>query len=131
MIFELVKLRVWRDNIWMQIHGANVFRRVGRRRVKIEVNSTVAGWDDHTVYTQRIRNYTDKPIEVEVRRPFAGHIVFRSQLEAAEPRLSDRRSTQPRSSRRKTSDLLYEIVQHQGQERKQNNVTIEEAKIEP
>ena len=27
VIFELIKLRSWRDNIWMQINGLDVFRR--------------------------------------------------------------------------------------------------------
>ncbi len=76
--------------IWMQIHGANVFRRVDDRRVKIEVNSTVAGWDDHTVFTQRVRNYTEQADRRRGPPPFPGHIVFRSELEAAEPRLPDR-----------------------------------------
>ena len=82
VIFELLKLKVWRDNIWMHVHGTSVYRRVDDGRVKIEVNSSVAGWDDHTIYNQRIRNYTDKPIEVEVRRSFDGHVVFRSSLGA-------------------------------------------------
>ena len=29
VIFELVKLRCRRDNIWMQLHGAEIFRKVG------------------------------------------------------------------------------------------------------
>ena len=37
-------------------------------RVEIDVHSTVAGWDDHTLYTQRVRNYSKKPIDLEVRR---------------------------------------------------------------
>ena len=72
VIFELVKLRTWRDNIWMQIQGADVYRRVDEPGIQIEVNSSVAGWDDHTLYVQRVRNYTTKPIEVEVRRTIAG-----------------------------------------------------------
>ena len=50
VIFELVKLRVWRDNIWLQIQGTDVFRRVDAPGVQIEINSSVAGWDDHTLY---------------------------------------------------------------------------------
>ena len=130
VIFELVKLRVWRDNIWMHVHAPNVYRRVDDGAVQIEVDSSVAGWDDHTVYAQRIRNYTDKPIEVEVRRAYDGHVVFRSMLE---PINHDYRTVQyttrvPAGERR---DLLYEILVHQGRNKKQDNVTIEEAKIEP
>ena len=29
VIFELVKLRIFRDNLWMQIHGTNTFKQVG------------------------------------------------------------------------------------------------------
>ncbi len=29
VIFELIKLRTWRDDIWMQVNGTNIFRRVG------------------------------------------------------------------------------------------------------
>ena len=47
VIFELVKHRTWRDNIWVQIHGANIFKRVDEPGVEIEVNSSVVGWDDH------------------------------------------------------------------------------------
>jgi len=130
VIFELVKLRVWRDNIWMHVHAPNVYRRVDDGAVQIEVDSSVAGWDDHTVYAQRIRNYTDKPIEVEVRRAYDGHVVFRSMLE---PINHDYRTVQyttrvPAGERR---DLLYEILVHQGRNKKQDNVTIEEAGIEP
>ena len=60
VIFELIKLRTWRDNLWMQLHGANVFRKVDEPGVEIEVNSSVAGWDDHTLYSQRVRNYTEE-----------------------------------------------------------------------
>ena len=77
------------------------------------MNSTVAGWDDHSIYSQRIRNYTAKPIDVEIRRTFDGHIVFRSRLE---PKLHDFQTvefTHPGRQRRR-KDLLFEVVQHQG-----------------
>ncbi len=82
VIFELVKLKTWRDNIWMQVNGTNIFRRADQPGVRIEVNSSVAGWDDHEVFAQRVRNYTKKPIDLEVRRTFGGHVVFRSELDA-------------------------------------------------
>ena len=50
--------------------------------MEIDSRSTVAGWDDHTLYTQRVRNYTAKPIDLEVRRTFPGHVIFRSDLPA-------------------------------------------------
>jgi hypothetical protein len=130
VIFDLIKLRTSRDEIWMKQNGADVLLRVGQPGVQVEVNSSVAGWDDHEVYTQRVRNYTAKPIEVEVRRTFPGHVLFRSALK---PTLFDFQKPQFSATidAGKKSDLLFEIIRHQGQNAKQNNVTLEAAKIAP
>ncbi len=130
VIFELIKLKASRDNLWMQINGGNVFRRVGDGAVKIDVNSSVAGWDDHEIYSQRIRNYTAKAIDVEIRRPFDGHVVFRSGLK---PTLFDYRTVQFSTGVEagKKADLMFEILRHQGRNAKQNNVTLEEAEVKP
>ncbi|MBA3485401.1 MAG: hypothetical protein H0T51_26700, partial [Pirellulales bacterium] len=128
VVFELVKLRTRRDNLWMQIHGTNTFQQVGADARQEEVNSTVVGWDDRSVYTQRIRNYTARLIEVEIRRSYEGHIDFRSLLE---PKLHDYQTVefaakvQPGDKK----DLLFEVVQRQGRNAKQNNVTLEEGEI--
>jgi hypothetical protein len=130
VIFELIKLRTSRDEIWMRGNGANVFLRVDQPGVQIRVNAAVAGWDDHEVYAQRVRNYTAKPIDVEVRRSFPGHVVFRSALK---PTLFDFRTPQFTATVEagKKSDLLFEIVRHQGRNAKQDNVTLEAAEIAP
>jgi len=129
VIFELIKLRAKRDEIWMQLNGADVFRRVGGG-VQVEVDSSVAGWDDHEIFAQRIRNYTSKSIEVEIRRSFPGHVIFRSQLK---PALFDFQTPQFTATvdAGKKSDLHFEIVRHQGRNAKQNNVTLEEAQVVP
>ena len=129
VIFELVKRRVWRDNLWMHIHGADVYRRADQPGVQIEVNSTVAGWDDHTRFAQRIRNYSKKPIDLEVRRTLPGHVVFRSGLGA---KSHDYRTVQYTAAVKagEKTDLVYEILEHQGRNKKQDNVTIEKAAIE-
>ena len=130
VIFELVKLKTSRDNIWMQIQGADMFKRVDEPGVQIEVDSAVAGWDDHTLYAQRIRNYTKKPIEVEVRRTLPGHIVFRSSLAAKN---FDYQTVQYMANVKpgEKADLLYEVLQHQGRNAKQNSVTVEESPVKP
>jgi hypothetical protein len=130
VIFELIKLRASRDEIWMHVDGADVYRRVGQPGVQVEVNSSVAGWDDHELYTQRVRNYTAKPIELEVRRAFPGHVVFRSQLKAT---AHDYQTVQFTATVEpgKKSDLLFEILRHEGRNSKQNNVTIEETEVKP
>jgi hypothetical protein len=126
--FELVKLRSSRDDIWLQLNGANVFRQVGQPGVQIDVNSRVAGWDDHEIYAQRIRNYTPKPIEVEVRRSFAGHVVFRSQLN---PTMHDFQTPQFTATvdAGKKAEFQFEILRHQGHNAKQQNVTPENAAV--
>ena len=91
---------------------------------------TVVGWDDHSLYRQQIRNYTAKPIDVEIRRSFDGHIVFRSQLEPTPFDFQTAQFTAQVAPGAK-KDLLYEIVQHQGRNAKQNNVTLEAADVKP
>ncbi len=81
VVFDLRKVRASRDKVWMQLHGKNKFQEVGVDTVETEQNSAVVGWDDRGVYQQEIRNYTARPIDVEIRRTFEGDIVFRSQLE--------------------------------------------------
>jgi hypothetical protein len=128
VLFELVKLRSYRDNIWLRVRGVNVFKQVGQPGVQIEANSSVEGWDDHEVYSQRVRNYTSKPIALEIRRAFAGDVVFRSGLK---PVLHDYRTVQFTTTVEagKKVDLLFEILRHQRHNSKQNNVTLEEAQV--
>jgi hypothetical protein len=128
VVFDLTRLRASRDHIWMQIHGTNNFQEVGRETTQAEVNATVVGWDDHSLYRQQIRNYTNKPIQVEIRRSFPGHSVFRSRLE---PRLHDYQTAEFATSVEpgEKHDLIYEVVQHQGHNAKQANVTLETADV--
>jgi hypothetical protein len=128
VVFELVKLRARRDSLWMQLNGLNVFQQVGSGELKAETDATVVGWDDHSQYAQRIRNYTDKPIDVEIRRSYDGHITFRSNLE---PKLHDYRTVQltARVDAGEKKELRYEVIQRQGHNAKQNNVTIGEGDV--
>jgi hypothetical protein len=130
VIFDLVKLKVSRDNIWMQVRGGRVFTRADQAGVQIDVRSTVAGWDEHQFFTQRIRNYSAKPIDVEIRRSFDGDVLFRSSLA---PTSHDYRTAQFRSTvdAGKKSDLLFELVSHEGHNAKQSHVTLEAAEIKP
>jgi hypothetical protein len=124
VVFELTKMRMSRDKVWMQLNGKNKFQEVGVDTVETEQNSTVAGWDDVGRYRQEIRNYTAKPIDVEIRRSFEGDIVFRSQLE---PKLFDFQTAQftTRVPTGEKKELRYEVVQHQGRNAKQNHVALE------
>jgi len=88
----------------------------------------VVGWGDHTLYTQRVRNYTAKPIEVEVRRTLPGHVVFRSSLKAKNHDFQTVEYTATVKPGEK-ANLLYELLQHQGRNAKQQNVTVEQAEV--
>ncbi|HUE73185.1 MAG TPA: hypothetical protein VMP01_20030 [Pirellulaceae bacterium] len=131
VIFELIKLRVFRSDLWLQIHGQTEIRKIGGDGVVMKVeNASLVGWDDHEIYAQRIRNYTAKEIDVEIRRAFPGHVIFKSQLE---PTLHDYQTVQimTKVAAGKRSDLLFEIVRLQGTSAKQNNVTLETAEVTP
>jgi hypothetical protein len=130
VIFELVKLRAFRDELWLQIHGTSDYRKVGSDEVMRVENASLVGWDDHEIFAQRIRNYTSKPIEVEVRRTIPGHVIFKSRLE---PKLHDYQTVEflTRVAPAQRVDLLYEVVRKQGISAKQNNVTLQTAEIKP
>jgi hypothetical protein len=130
VVFKLEKLRSSRDNLWMQIHGTGKFQQVGKDTVETQVNSSVVGWDERNLFRQQIRNYTAKPIDVEIRRGFDGHNVFRSQLE---PSLFDFQTPQftAQVAPGAKKDLLYEIVRRQGRNAKQSNVMLETANVKP
>jgi hypothetical protein len=130
VIFDLIKLRVFRGDLWLQINGVRELRKVGGDVVIKEENASIVGWAEHEIYSQRIRNYTAKEIEVEVRRTWPGHIVFKSQLE---PTLFDYQTPQfvakiPAGQR---TDLLFEIMRLQGTSAKQNNVTLQAGEVKP
>jgi hypothetical protein len=129
VVFELVKLRASRDNLWLQVNGENRYLQIDRGVTQTEPNASVVGWDDRGVFVQRVRNYSGKDIDVEIRRAFDGHIVFKSQLE---PVLHDYRTVQFRShvDAGERAELLFEVLQHQGYNAKQSNVTLEAAGIE-
>ena len=128
VIFELIKLRSYRDNLWLQIHGTSTYKKLEGGEVVVEEHASIAGWEDREIYTQRIRNYTGNPIDVEVRRTYAGDITFRSALE---PKLHDyqtvefKRQAPPRTQ----TDLVFEVERRQGYLAKQNNVTLETAEL--
>jgi hypothetical protein len=130
VILELVKLRAWRDNLWLSVTGARELRRVADGVVIKEDTGSIAGWDDHELFSQRIRNYTARPIEVQVRRAFPGHVVYRSRLD---PKLHDYQTVEftAQVAAGKQASLLFEIVRKQGTSAKQNNVTLEAADVKP
>ncbi len=124
VVFELLKQKVYRDNLWFQIKGGNLYHKLGEEGVKLDLNSQLAGWDQHTLYRQRIRNYGGKPIKVQIRREYSGDVAFRSQLNS---RLHDFQTVQletevPAGAK---TDLDYELVARMGYNQKQNRVELQ------
>jgi hypothetical protein len=124
VIFELIKLRAYRDEIWMHLQGVDVFRKVGDQGVEIDVRSSVAGWNDNSLYTQRIRNYTAKPIEAEIRRTFQGHVDFVSELPGI--KLYDFQTPEFTTTvdAGEKVDCLFRVSMYQGRNQKQSSVTL-------
>ena len=118
-----MRLRNWRDNFWFQGRRPKIYfnREHGHQ---IHPDYSVVGWDDHEQWVERIRNYRDKPIDVEIRMNFNGHVIFTSDLA---PKLHDYRSPQfaARIKAGKKKDLGYDVTYKQGINRKQNNVTLD------
>jgi hypothetical protein len=131
VIFELIKLKAFRDNIWMHWSNGRIVRRVDDGAIEVDINASVVGWDDHEVFTQRIRNYTSSQIEVEVRRSYSGHIEFKADL--AEQKLFDYQTVQytVKVGANKKADLYHEVTTHQGRNAKQNSVTIKKEAVAP
>lgn len=124
VIFELAKQKVYRDNLWFQIKGGNLYRKLGEEGARLELDSQIAGWDEHVVYRQKIRNYSLKPITVQIRREYPGDIVFRSRLN---PALHDFKTVQlitevPAGDK---VHLDYEVISRQGYNQKQSRVELQ------
>jgi hypothetical protein len=130
VIHELLKLRTFRTDLILQINGTSEFRKIGGDGAFKEENATLVGWDDHEVLTERIRNYSGKPINVEIRRTIPGHILIKSLLE---PKLYDYQTIEIHATvpAGKKSDLVFELVRKQGTSAKQNNITLEKAEVKP
>lgn len=123
VVFELVKKKIYRDNLWFQIKGGNLYRKLGEDSMKLELDSQVAGWDEHTVYRQKIHNYSGKPIKVQIRRDYPGDIVFRSPLN---PILHDFQTVQfeREIAPGEKVGMDYEVIARMGYNQKQNRVEL-------
>lgn len=128
VIFELIKRKVSRDNLWFQIKGGNLYRKLGEDGMRLELDSQVAGWDEHTIYQQKIRNYSTQPISVQIRREIPGDVVFRSQLN---PMLHDFQTVQFETeiAAGGKAELDYELISRQGYNQKQNRVELQSGEV--
>ena len=128
----MVKLRTWRDNDLdadqRERTCSGGWTNPACRSRSIAASS---GWDEHNLFDQRIRNYTKKPIEVEIRRalPRPRRLPqFSLGAKSYDYQTVEYTATVKPGQK---ADLLYEVLQHQGRNAKQNNVTVEEAQVKP
>ena len=130
VVFELIKLRASRDEIWMQINGTNKFKQVGgdddRDRSRTR---RVVGWDDHSTLPPadpQLHGQADRcrnPPHASTATSTSAASSSRSCIDFQTVEFT--RKVDP--ARRRT--CCYEVVQHQGRNAKQNNVTLETAEI--
>lgn len=126
VILETTAIAQQRDNIVMQIRGANVFKRLDEPGVQIEARSTVAGWDERTLFEQRIVNTTSHAIELQIRRHQTGDADFISR---GQPQRHDANAVQytltvePGQEHRSR----YELRVRQARNAKQNELKILDA----
>ena len=123
VVFELIKEKVSRDNIWVRINKGRVYKKVGDGSFIVDHKGTVAGWDEHQQFNQRIRNYTDQNIRVEIRRGYPGDVTFRSRLDA---KSHDYRSVEfsTEVSAGDRADLRHEVITRNGYNAKQQRVKV-------
>ena len=126
--FDLVNLKNWRDNIWMHYKKGDLYRRVGDGHIKIDHNSTVAGWNEHSLFVQHLRNYTDKPVNIEIRRVISGDAMLKSQLDINKHDFQTV-DIRTRLAVGDKQELLYETLVKKGRNAKQNRVSLKNKKI--
>jgi hypothetical protein len=123
VVFELIKLNAFRDQIWLRQRSGNLYRRLDEPGLQIDLNAEVAGWDEHIVYSQRIRNFHDRAIAVEIRRSYPGDVIFRSPLDALQHDFNTVQFSAEVPARGQ-QDLQHEIISRQGYNSRQNAVEI-------
>lgn len=122
--FELAPERYWRDNIWMRYGRGGVYRQLGSDLLKHEHDASVAGWDQHSVYRQRIRNNSSRAVQVQIRRSYDGDVAFRSELGAVR---HDYRTVEYQAVVEPAQRLeqRFEVVRREGRNARQQRVEVQ------
>lgn len=124
VVFELIKHKVERDNIWVRVNKGKVYKKVGEGLFKVDHDAKVAGWDEHQLFSQRVRNYSNKKIQVEVRRSYSGDVTFSSKLKAKSYNYRTVEFETEISAGDK-KDLKHEVIIRNGYNAKQQRVVVE------
>jgi hypothetical protein len=124
VIHERIRMKTWRDNFWFRKNGSNEYFSPDRGH-RILPRYDVAGWDEHDRWTERIRNYRNEPIEVEIRRSYDGDVDFQTDVDAT---MHDYRTPQLTATIAAGAerDLTYTVTHHHGYNAKQNRVRLDD-----
>ncbi len=92
------------------------FRRSGTREY-------VAGWDERTEWIDTVRNYRTKPITFELRRQWAGHVNYTSEVAT---KLFDYRTVEAKVTvdARGKREYPATVVRHLGRNAKQSRIDL-------
>ncbi|MDY7108150.1 MAG: hypothetical protein SYC29_05890 [Planctomycetota bacterium] len=122
VIHQRIRLASRRDNFWFRDRNNRRYFSPTRGE-RIDPNYTVAGWDAHHEWIERIRNYTGDPIAVEIRRVHRGHIIITSDLDMT---LHDYQTPEINATidAQAKRDLAYAVTIKHGVNKKQDNVTL-------
>lgn len=123
VVLEPRSERLSRDNLWMRVRGVNIYKRADDLGAQTEINAEIAGWDEHRFQRPRIRNFSNRPVNVELRWTFDGDVRFKSALNT---RLYDVHTVQVNANAAAGQDLElpYELMTRYGYNAKQNRVEL-------
>ncbi len=124
VVHERVQLRTWRDNFWFRRNNDNRYFSPTQGD-RVDPSYDVVGWNDHAQYAERIRNYRDKPINVEFRLTLPGDVEFESGL-GAKPHDFQTVQFTTEIAPGQNRDLTYGVTLRMGYNSKQNAVVIRE-----
>ena len=122
--FEYEPLHAFRTDIWADFRN-RVRRRIDDGGFRIRDAGRVVGWDEHVVADRVIRNFTERPIRVAVRRPVPGDARFLT--EAVDAGNFDARTVAYAIDVEagETHRLRHEIVTARGENAEQSRVRVE------
>jgi len=129
IFFKQMNLKNWRDNIWMYYRKGNVYRRVDDGHIKVDHNATVAGWDEHRIYVQQLKNFSGKPVKVEIRRQITGDAVIKSDLKLKKHDFQTF-EVHTKLASGEHQELLYEVLNRKGRNARQNQIVLQHKQIE-
>ncbi|MEM7403724.1 MAG: hypothetical protein AAF458_00465 [Pseudomonadota bacterium] len=130
VVLEQAVLAVKHEDLWLKLSRANTFKRVGDGTLVVDRNARIAGWNERLTVRHRIKNFTSKPIRVEMRFARGGDITVVSELAASQ---HDFRTMQVEAdvAAGGVEDLLYEFIVRKGRNKKQERLEIVRGRVAP